>query len=77
VVRDEELGRLAQLDRALVSGTRGRGFESRIAHHMKYKGLADFQDPFFWSEMHSPPSPPHPTPIFSDHRLTALRLKQD
>ncbi len=25
-------GRLAQLDRALVSGTRGRGFESRIAH---------------------------------------------
>ena len=27
-------GRLAQLDRALVSGTRGRGFESRIARHL-------------------------------------------
>jgi hypothetical protein len=25
-------GRLAQLDRALVSGTKGREFESRIAH---------------------------------------------
>jgi hypothetical protein len=25
-------GRLAQVDRALVSGTKGRGFESRIAH---------------------------------------------
>ncbi len=27
-------GRLAQLDRALVSGTKGRGFNSRIAHHL-------------------------------------------
>jgi hypothetical protein len=26
-------GRLAQLDRALVSGTRGRGFKSHIAYH--------------------------------------------
>ena len=25
-------GRLAQMDRALVSGIKGRGFESRIAH---------------------------------------------
>ncbi len=27
-------GRLAQVDRALVSGTKGRGFESRIAHYL-------------------------------------------
>jgi hypothetical protein len=26
-------GRLAQLDRALVSGTRGHGFKSHIAYH--------------------------------------------
>jgi hypothetical protein len=26
-------GRLAQVDRALVSGTKGHAFESRIAHH--------------------------------------------
>ena len=26
-------GRLAQVDRALVSGTKGRAFESHIAHH--------------------------------------------
>ncbi len=26
-------GRLAQLDRALVSGTKGRGFDPRIARH--------------------------------------------
>ena len=26
-------GRLAQLDRALVSGTKGRGFNPRIARH--------------------------------------------
>jgi hypothetical protein len=26
-------GRLAQMDRALVSGTKGRAFESRIARH--------------------------------------------
>ena len=26
-------GRVAQLDRALASGARGRGFESRSAHH--------------------------------------------
>jgi hypothetical protein len=30
-------GRLAQLDRALVSGTRGPGFKSRIVrHNIKY-----------------------------------------
>jgi hypothetical protein len=29
-----EYGRLAQLDRALVSGTKGRGFNSRIARHL-------------------------------------------
>ena len=28
-------GRLAQLERALVSGTRGRAFESRIARQSK------------------------------------------
>ena len=27
-------GRLAQVDRALVSGTKGRAFESPIAHHV-------------------------------------------
>jgi hypothetical protein len=27
-------GRLAQLDRALVSGTKGRGFDPRIARHL-------------------------------------------
>ncbi|VBB41915.1 hypothetical protein TRIP_B200055 [uncultured Desulfatiglans sp.] len=27
------------MDRALVSGTKGRAFESRIAHHKKIKGL--------------------------------------
>ena len=27
-------GRLAQLDRALASGAKGRGFDSRIAHHL-------------------------------------------
>ena len=30
---DDFVGRLAQMDRALVSGTKGRGFNSRIAHH--------------------------------------------
>ena len=28
----DKLGQLAQLDRALASGAKGRGFESRIAH---------------------------------------------
>jgi hypothetical protein len=32
---DLKSGRLAQLDRALVSGTRGRGFKSHIAYHSK------------------------------------------
>ncbi len=32
-------GRLAQMDRALVSGTRGRGFESHIAYQWS-KGAA-------------------------------------
>jgi hypothetical protein len=32
-VNNNFIGRLAQVDRALVSGTRGRAFESRIAHH--------------------------------------------
>ena len=27
-------GRLAQLDRALASGAKGRGFDPRIAHHL-------------------------------------------
>ena len=29
----ENCGRVAQLDRALASGAKGRGFESRSAHH--------------------------------------------
>jgi hypothetical protein len=33
------LGRLAQMDRALVSGTKGRGFESRIAHQHSNNSL--------------------------------------
>ena len=32
-IGNDEPGRLAQLDRALVSGTKGRGFNSRIARH--------------------------------------------
>ncbi len=28
-------GRVAQMDRALASGAKGRGFESRSAHHEK------------------------------------------
>ena len=38
-------GRLAQLDRALVSGTKGRGFNSRIAHHsfLVSKGISDMK----------------------------------
>lgn len=32
-------GRLAQEDRALVSGTKGRAFESRIAHHHQIRQL--------------------------------------
>ena len=39
-------GRLAQLDRALVSGTRGRAFESRIARHNEIKGLRHIRSPF-------------------------------
>ena len=34
-------GRLAQLDRALVSGTKGREFESRIAHHTHYPDILE------------------------------------
>ena len=30
-------GRLAQMDRALVSGTKGPGFESRIAYHSQVR----------------------------------------
>jgi hypothetical protein len=40
------VGRLAQVDRALVSGTRGRAFESRIAHQNKNKDLEDNLSPF-------------------------------
>jgi hypothetical protein len=40
-------GRLAQVDRALVSGTRGRAFESRIARHNEIKGLRHIRNPFF------------------------------
>jgi hypothetical protein len=34
-------GRLAQLDRALVSGTRGRGFKSHIAYHYKMRQFGE------------------------------------
>jgi hypothetical protein len=40
------VGRLAQVDRALVSGTRGRAFESLIAHQNKNKDLEDNLSPF-------------------------------
>jgi hypothetical protein len=36
-------GRLAQLDRALVSGTRGRGFKSHIAYQWR-RGLDIVRD---------------------------------
>ena len=35
------------MDRALVSGTRGREFESRIARHKEIKGLRQKRGPFF------------------------------
>lgn len=35
------------MDRALVSGTRGREFESRIVRHKKIKGLRQKRSPFF------------------------------
>ncbi len=34
MIHNFSIGRLAQLDRALVSGTKGRGFNSRIARHI-------------------------------------------
>ena len=52
-------GRLAQLDRALVSGTRGRGFESRIAHHRNNQGFSDFQDPFIFTKNFTPNTIPN------------------
>jgi hypothetical protein len=43
------------LDRALVSGTRGRAFESRIAHHNGNTGSGCLQAPLFLHrELHSP-----------------------
>ena len=44
--RKHKSGRLAQLDRALVSGTRGRAFESRIAHQ-EFQRLAGLRQVFF------------------------------
>jgi hypothetical protein len=41
-------GRLAQLDRALVSGTRGRGFKSRIAYQIYSMGWEVFPSPLFF-----------------------------
>ncbi len=38
----ERYGRLAQLDRALASGAKGRAFESRIAHHLIARASAVF-----------------------------------
>ena len=38
----ENCGRLAQMDRALVSETRGRGSESHIAHQVLLT-IADFK----------------------------------
>ena len=37
----DKTGRLAQLDRALVSGTRGHGFKSHIARHNFNKEYRD------------------------------------
>ena len=39
-------GRLAQVDRALVSGTKGRAFESRIAHHDLKRAFGSPESPF-------------------------------
>ncbi len=38
-IQSEIRGRLAQLDRALVSGTKGPGFKSQIARHEYQEGL--------------------------------------
>ena len=37
-------GRLAQLDRALVSGTKGRGFNSRIARHIFFSKVYGYEE---------------------------------
>ena len=41
-------GRVAQLDRALASGAKGRGFESRSAHHRNIKGFSDSAESLFF-----------------------------
>lgn len=42
---------VAQLDRALVSGTKGRGFESLQAHHLFYWFFSFMHDMFYlWPE---------------------------
>ena len=41
-------GRVAQLDRALASGARGRGFESRSAHQVITRDGEIFSVPFFF-----------------------------
>ena len=43
------------MDRALVSGTRGRAFESRIARHNNIKGLANILAPFYFVKNLHPP----------------------
>ena len=40
-------GRVAQLDRALASGAKGREFESRSAHQLIARDSAILRDPFF------------------------------
>lgn len=47
-------GRLAQVDRALVSGTKGRGFESRIARHHP-KDADKKENPLFTPFYFNPP----------------------
>lgn len=42
-----QCGRVAQLDRALASGAKGRGFESRSAHHF-FRGVSPGNPPFFF-----------------------------
>ena len=45
-------GQLAQLDRALASGAKGRAFESRIAHHHIYKTQTHVLEFFLYDIFH-------------------------
>ena len=45
--QDKSCAPVAQLDRALASGAKGRAFESRRAHHKEFKRLAVKSWPLF------------------------------